>query len=143
MNKLRRHLLTLFAIPTGCAILLAVIFETDLLPCGICADDKGLEFVAATIMELLTICIIPIAMKLLKLKCVERRMTTLRGVQRFSTYRCLMLTLPLLVNTLLYYMFMNVAFGYMAIILLLSLAFVWPTRQRCHDEAAAASDNAQ
>ena len=40
-------------------------------------------------------------------------------------------------------MFMNVAFGYMAIILLLCLAFVWPTRQRCHDEAAAASDNAQ
>ena len=37
-------------------------------------------------------------------------------------------------NTFLYYIYMNVAFGYMAIILLLSLYFVLPTMARCEVE---------
>ena len=41
-----------------------------------------------------------------------------------------MLCGPMMLNTWLYYQFMNVAFGYMGIIGLLSLAFVYPTRTR-------------
>jgi hypothetical protein len=40
----------------------------------------------------------------------------------------------MMVNTWLYYMFMNVAFGYMAIILLLSLMFVYPSKVRCEQD---------
>ena len=41
---------------------------------------------------------------------------------------------PMLINTLLYYVFMNVAFGYMAIIGLLSMVFVYPSKSRCEQE---------
>ena len=51
----------------------------------------------------------------------------------------LMLCLPMVANTLLYYIYMNVAFGYMAIILLLSLCFVLPTMARCEAEMNAGS----
>ena len=34
-------------------------------------------------------------------------------------------------NTYLYYMYMNPTFGYLAIILLLTLPFVMPTESRC------------
>ena len=38
-------------------------------------------------------------------------------------------------NTLLYYLFVKAAFGYLAIILLLCLLLVVPTRKRCEGEA--------
>ena len=48
-----------------------------------------------------------------------------------------LLLLPLLVNTLLYYMYANVAFGYMAIILVIVLPFVYPSMERCMSEVEA------
>ena len=48
--------------------------------------------------------------------------------------RLLMLCVPMIVNTVLYYVFMNVAFGYMGIILFLCLFFVMPTMDRCLSE---------
>ena len=49
---------------------------------------------------------------------------------RWGTLRLAMLCVPMMLNTWLYYQFVNVAFGYMGIIGLLSLAFVYPTRTR-------------
>ena len=37
----------------------------------------------------------------------------------------------MVVNTLLYYIYMNTTFGYMAIIMALCLPFVFPTKGRC------------
>jgi hypothetical protein len=51
--------------------------------------------------------------------------------------RLLMLCVPMVLNTVLYYMFMNVAFGYMGIILFLCLFFIVPTRERCMSEINA------
>ena len=53
-----------------------------------------------------------------------------KAMLRWGTVRLAMLCVPMVLNTWLYYQFMNVAFGYMAIIGLLSLAFVYPTRTR-------------
>jgi len=50
--------------------------------------------------------------------------------------RLSLLALPLVANTLLYYAFLNVAFGYLGIILFLSILFVRPTRQRFEKESA-------
>ena len=41
-----------------------------------------------------------------------------------------MITVPLLMNTLLYYIFMNTAFGYMALILLICLPFIYPATRK-------------
>ena len=45
--------------------------------------------------------------------------------------RLLILEAPMVVNTLLYYIYMNATYGYLAIILLLCLPFVFPTENRC------------
>ena len=52
----------------------------------------------------------------------------------YSLVRLEMLLMPMLVNAVLYYVFMNVAFGYMAIILFLSTLFIFPTQERCEQE---------
>ena len=54
---------------------------------------------------------------------------------RFVAAEFLCATLmELLTNAVLYYPFMNVAFGYMGIILGLSLLFVFPTEERYQSE---------
>jgi hypothetical protein len=45
--------------------------------------------------------------------------------------RLIILEAPMVINTLLYYIYMNPTFGYLAIILLLCLPFVFPSYNRC------------
>ena len=46
-----------------------------------------------------------------------------------------MLCVPMTANTLLYYLFgLNVAFGYMGMICLLCLVFIYPSTARCTAE---------
>lgn len=119
------------------AILLVLLFESNVFPTGLYADNKPADFLFTTIMEILTICCIPLALRLIKDKTmkkydVPRRMQIYR---RKAMLRLLLLGCPLLVNTFLYYLFMNVAFGYMAIILFLCLLFIIPTKERQQREA--------
>lgn len=83
-------------------------------------------------MEVATICLIPLSLRLFKWKHVVSAIHSAgdRAMLRWGTVRLLMLCVPMMLNTWLYYQFMNVAFGYMGIIGLLSLAFVYPTRTR-------------
>ena len=118
------------------AILLVLLFESNVFPTGLYADNKAADFLFTTIMEILTICCIPLALRLIKDKTmkkydVPRRMQIYR---RKAMLRLLLLGCPLLVNTFLYYLFMNVAFGYMAIILFLACFFVFPSQERCEQE---------
>lgn len=140
MNHTRKLLLTTFIAPLSAALLLVILFETDILPCGACATDTTAQFVAAIIMELVTICVIPLALKLFRIKAVAAHITDEKSLLTYGTIRSSMLTIPLVANTFLYYMFMSATFGYMAVILLLCLAFVWPTKDRCASEAGATSD---
>lgn len=114
---------------------MVVGFETDALPCGIMSGcDGGCEFMAATVMELLTLCAIPMALRLFRFARVASGLVSARALLKWGMVRMLMLCVPMVANTLLYYLYMNVAFGYMAIILLISLAFVVPTMARCEGE---------
>ena len=119
------------------AILLVLLFESNVFSTGLYADNKPADFLFTTILEVLTICCIPLALRLIKDKTmkkydVPRRMQIYR---RKAMLRLLLLGCPLLVNTFLYYLFMNVAFGYMAIILFLCLLFIIPTKERQQREA--------
>ena len=56
---------------------------------------------------------------------------------KWGTIRLLTLEVPMLVDTLLYYIYMNTTFGYLGIILALCLPFVYPSLSRCEDETEA------
>ena len=81
------------------------------------------------------------ALRLFRFSAVARQLTTTYALLRWGTLRLLMLCVPMVANTLLYYLYMNVAFGYMGIILLLCLAFVLPTKARCDAEVKTGNDN--
>ena len=135
MERTQRFLLQAFSAFLGVSIVLVALFETDLLPCGMMKGiDASGEFVVATAMELVTLCVVPLALRLFRFRCVSKRLTDARALLCWGFIRMLMLCVPMVVNTLLYYVYMNVAFGYMGIVLLISLAFVWPTKSRCESE---------
>ncbi len=127
--------MTIFLTAIALGLVIVTLFETDLLPCGVMiSDDKSTEFVSAFVMELFTICVIPVAMKLFHFKRIGRRLTSADALAVWGTVRLLMRCVPMVVNTVFYYVFMNVAFGYMGIILFLCLFFVVPTMERCKAE---------
>ena len=132
MKKTVNILRTLFIASVGIAVVVAALYELDILPTGVLADRLQDEFLCTIAMELVTIVFIPIALRLFKTKDVEKRLDEgdIRTFKTWSIVRILMITVPLLMNTLLYYIFMNTAFGYMAIILLICLPFIYPATRK-------------
>ncbi len=110
-RKLRIVYFVLIAI----AVSVVVCFETDILAEGaLYGTSQGAEFLVTTIMELVTIATIPL---------------TLRFVRQ-DKWRVALIMVPMEVNTLLYYLYMSVPFGYMAIILLIVSVFVYPKKKK-------------
>lgn len=138
MESTQKTLMRVFWSAVILSMAMVVVFETDLLLPGVWAEEKSSEFFVAVVMELLTICAIPLALRLFKFKHVAAQIHHLQGFRKWALLRLLMLCVPMMVNTLLYYLYMNVAFGYMGIILLLSLCFIVPTKSRCRLELSQA-----
>lgn len=127
-----KYLRNLFIGTVAVPLLIATVYECDVLPTGVFAGKAQEEFLVVIIMELLTIVMIPLALRLFKAKDVERNVAegdTL-ALRRWGALRILMITVPLLLNTIGYYLFMNTTFGYMALILLICLPFVYTSPKK-------------
>ena len=113
MRRVRNILSIEFYLSIFVSLMIVILFENDILLSGEWAADKPCER-------------------------VNRDLTTSdnREIQltKWGVIRLSMLCFPMLVNTLFYYLFMNVAFGYMGIILFLCLFFIVPTTDRCIEE---------
>ena len=113
-----------------------VLFETGLLPQGYFAADKESEFIVVSIMELQSICLIPLALRLFKFRYVadDLKARGERALKKWGIHRMDMLCIPMFLNVFFYELFLTPAFGYMAIIFAISLVFVLPTKSRCENE---------
>lgn len=133
----QKKLVVLFWSSVLLALLLVLGFETDTLMPGAQAGASNYEYIATVVMELLTIVLIPLALRLFKFRRVKNDFSANaeEALFRWGTVRMGMLADPMIINTLLYYIFMNVAFGYMAIIGLLSMVFIYPSKSRCEQES--------
>ena len=129
---LKGQYVTLIAI----ALLMVVVYETGIITPGACEADKTSEFTVLTVMELFTVALIPLALYLFRIPFVSRALTgsPQESMRRWGLVRILMIGLTMLANTLLYYLYMNASFGYLAIICLIAMAFVYPSTQRCKQE---------
>lgn len=134
INDTKRRLTTLFIAVVAVAAIIVAACETDILEAGVYADGQFMqaEFVLTTLMELLTIAAVPLALRLFKM--LGSKVCDANALWRYGSVRLAMLAVPLLGNTILYYLFMNATFGYMAIITLIAMAFVYPTTDRCISE---------
>ena len=132
MNKTINLLRTVLIANVGVAVVIAALYELDILPSGILAGRPQDEFLSTISMELITIVFIPVALRLFKTKDVEKRLEegNIKAFRKWGLLRILMITVPLVLNTLLYYSFMNTTFGYMALILLICLPFIYPASRK-------------
>lgn len=136
IDRIAKELQLLFWIYNVCVALLAIAFESGFIDVGSSAGDKNTEFLVLTVVELVTIGLIPCALRLFKFGKVISALKNRRegALRRFAILRLAMLEVPLLLNVVFYYVFMEASFGYMAMILVLCLAFVYPGKGRCYRE---------
>ena len=133
MKKVQRFLLAILITTCLLLVIMALLFETNVLPCGILEENKKTEFWAAIILEIVTICVIPLALWLFKMGKIHHALS--KGKEtvllRWGSFRLLLLCIPLLANALCYWLFMAPTFAYMAIMLFISLFFIFPSMERC------------
>ncbi len=118
------------------SLLTVILFETDILIPGVWATSSSLMYNVMMLMELLTICLVPVALKMFSFKRLKNRLSNGGGssLVRWGTLRIMLIGLPMLLNTIFYYLFMSVAFAYMAVIGLLCFSFIYPSKGRCIEE---------
>ena len=120
------------------ALVIIVLFETDVLPVGVKADDKQSDFVMAAVMEIVSLGAAFLGLRLFKFRPVHDDLVARRepAMWKWGIIRLLILEVPMVVDTLLYYWYMNTTFGYLAVMLLLCLPFVFPSLNRCLAETS-------
>ena len=133
MKETQKWLMMLFVGIVVLGVAIVILFETDLWLSGDLANNTQMEFIFMTVMELVTLGCAFLALRLFKFEKVKNDLVSYKetALKKWGTIRLALLGTPLLVNTLLYYMYMKPTFGYLAIILVLCLPFVCPTMSRC------------
>lgn len=136
METIQKKLQLIFWIPIVLSAIIIVSGELDIIPNGILANDKQVEFVIMSMMEILTIIAIPVALKLFKFKAIANKLAsdTLLHFELWGIVRLCLLNVPMVINLVCYYLFVGAGFGYLSIILFLSLFFVYPSLSRCYNE---------
>lgn len=133
MKKVQRLLLAILIVTCLLVVVMAVLFEFDVLPSGILESDAKTEYIVAIILEITTLCVIPLALRLFKFGKIHQSLVKgkEKALARWGTLRLLLLCMPLLANAICYWLFMASAFAYMAIMLFICLFFIFPSMERC------------
>ena len=136
MKQVSKQLLTFYIAQIVIALVFIVLFETDTLPVGVKADDKQSEFVLTALMEIISLGAAFLGLRLFKFKPIHNDLVNRKATAmwKWGMTRLIILEVPMVINTLLYYIYMNTTFGYLGIILLLCLPFVYPSLSRCEAE---------
>lgn len=102
-------------------------------------EDPQLDFIFLTAMELITLCVIPFALRLFKFKWVKKRIKKqgTKGLLDLKASQILMLSGPMILNAIIYFMNRQVAHFYLAVILFLSMIFIYPSQEKLVNELDA------
>jgi hypothetical protein len=141
MKKVSKQLMVFYIVQIVMALVIIVLFETGELPVGVMAADKRSEFVLTALMEILSLGAAFLGLRLFKFQAIHRDLVSRKepAMWKWGMTRLLILQVPMVINTLLYYIYMNTTFGYLGIILLLCLPFVFPSLSRCLAETTEES----
>ena len=135
LKILRGMYLMLWILP----ILLCVLYETGILTDGIFCGDARMEYMLQTVCILLTICLIPLSLRLFNLNLVKHIKElpleeALKSYRRWSEIRLLLLCVPVLLNTSFYYLTQNTTGVFCASMALIASFFCFPTESRVINE---------
>ena len=131
MKKVSKQLMAFYIAQIALALVIIVLFETDVLP-------VQSDFVMVALMEIISLGAAFLGLRLFKFKPIHDDLVNRpeTAMWKWGMSRLLILEVPMVINTLLYYIYMNTTFGYMGIMLLLCLPFVFPTLNRCLAETS-------
>ena len=136
MKETRNQLMAFFVFAIVFALAAVVAYETGFMESGLFTERNTSEFIFVSLMELLTLGGVFLALRLFKFDKVHDDLVAKKehALFKWGLLRLALILIPMVGNTYLYYMFMNTTFGYLAIIQLLSLPFVYPSMSRCKSE---------
>ena len=114
------------------ALMLAavILFETNEQLTGFLGMTEADEFKLLSVMEMLTLMSIFLMLRLFKFERIARQIeeSPQRALPLWTSVRVAVMLVMIAVNGLLYYGTMNTTFGYLAIIMMVSLPFVYPQK---------------
>lgn len=137
MEQTRKLLLKVLGLFLLVLICIVAIYELPILLPGCLAGKKSLTFVQF-IMQPITLLLIPLALYLFKIPRVCKSITNIQSYKGFQIWACVricLLCIPIILNILFYYIYgKEVGFFYLALILMISIFFIYPTKERCESE---------
>ena len=138
MKTISKKLTILYMSLAAMALIVILLYETDMLEAGLMQEKKQSEFILTALMELISLGAAFLGLRLFKFKNVHNDLVSRKApaMMKWGMIRLLILEVPMLVDTLLYYIYMNTTFGYLAVMLLLCLPFVFPSMNRCQAETS-------
>ena len=139
MKETKNLLMGVYVAGIVLPLTIVCLYETEVVVPGLFATDKQSEFLMTFLMELMTLGCAFMALRLFKFEKIHQELISGKAValRNWGVIRLVMLLLPLWADTLLYYLYMNTTFGYLGIILVLCLPFVYPSESRCEAETEA------
>lgn len=137
MKRTKKILHLLFWLPIAAALIVVAVFETNVILPGTLAGNEVTEYYVTMALELLTVAGLPLSLRLFKFPAVIRNLQADKSrYTGFASLRLCVVSGLMLANTFLYYLFMQTTFGYLAIICLITMAFVFPSGRRCQTESS-------
>lgn len=122
-----------YIISLATAAILMGTFEFGLLPTGVLLPGSGTEYLMQIICVALTLASMPLALKWRKIAIIDKLFASDEAEADGTDNQCsdicriAVLYVPLILNVLCYYLFGNeVTFAYMALMILVGFAFIWP-----------------
>lgn len=137
MKNVRLTLLLLFYFYFVLGLLLVAAFETSFFEPGLVENPSDQFMFGFTLfVELLTIAVIPLSLRLFRFQKIDAELQTLHefALRKWGILRIMLLGNALILNLLAYYILLNTSFGYLAIIVALCLPFIYPSKRRCYAE---------
>ncbi len=116
MEKELKHLIRIlkaeYALMWVLTVLLAALYECDILPQGLFAGDAQMEYIMQVTSILLTICLIPLSLRLFNLSLTRHiaalpLKNALKSYRRWSEIRIALLTVASLASLSAYYWTMD------------------------------------
>ena len=139
LKRLVRILKGEYALLWILSLLLAALYECGLLPQGILAGDAQTEYILQVTGILLTVCLIPLSLRLFSLSLTRHIVTlplaeALKSYRRWSEIRIALLTVPALLGLSIYYWTMDNTGLLCAGMSLIASLFCIPGKERLQNE---------
>ena len=129
----------------GIAILLVVLYQSDIILEGAYAANFGMQYILETIGILTTIALVPLSLKLFSVKLAKIKESgaeeSLQLYQQWSTVRLMIIALVTYLNILIYYMTLNSIGGLCALIGLTASVFCLPGEKKIREELNLVTNN--